>query len=306
MFIYWIKSKSKFLIDGEWKHHIYIGSTIDYQKRFTSHRTESKKSNMKVYKTIRECGGEDKFLFEVIEILCDDISDVELRRREQHYIDKFKSFRSMNTATACTITEYKPSNKSEYISRCIRKQTEMKDRIAKRFKDGSFKNRMYRVNYKTGRILLNQFGEYRLIGSKEIPKLEYYDNIKKQIEYNQVFHPSVLLERLTDRRRKHSVSCYGYFDSTDPERKKVITAIVRKARYYDNRSTNRVYLHHNNKEIYDKVKSGSSKDWNDWDKFWRFERMDWIGEWVIGNFTMRHIYKVSWDEELIRLSAIDI
>jgi len=101
-YIYTITSLEKY--DGE--RLIYVGSTKDYEARFAHHKTDcfnpnSHNYNYKLYKLIREHGW-DNFVFEVIEVCDDNMTDKELLWREQHYIDKYDSKKSMNSQDAIT------------------------------------------------------------------------------------------------------------------------------------------------------------------------------------------------------------
>ena len=103
-YIYTITSLNKYDIGNGMERLIYVGSTTDFETRFSNHKTDcfnpnSHKYNLKVYQLIRHHGW-DAFVFEVIEVCDDSMTDKELRFREQHYIDKYDSKRSMNTYDA--------------------------------------------------------------------------------------------------------------------------------------------------------------------------------------------------------------
>ena len=116
-YIYTITSLKKY--DGE--RLIYVGSCVDWEKRFAKHKSDcfnenSVVYNSKVYQLIRQ-RGLDAFVFEVIEVCDDNMTDKELLFREQHYIDKYDSKRSMNSQDAITgldRVEYKRLYDAEY------------------------------------------------------------------------------------------------------------------------------------------------------------------------------------------------
>ena len=104
MYVYTICSINKHMIDGVEQRLIYVGSTTDFERRFTDHKSNcfnpnSREYNHKVYQLIRHHGW-DAFVFEVIEVLDDTTTDRDLRFREQFYIDKYDSKSSMNTKNA--------------------------------------------------------------------------------------------------------------------------------------------------------------------------------------------------------------
>jgi len=104
MYIYTITSLKKHDIGYGKNRLVYVGSCIDYEKRFYNHKSDcfnpkSVAYNSKVYKIIRDIGWDD-FVCEVIEVMSDDTTDIELRTMEQKYIDKFESKKSMNSQDA--------------------------------------------------------------------------------------------------------------------------------------------------------------------------------------------------------------
>ena len=73
---------------------IYVGHTTNYLKRRQNHKQNcnnpnSKEYNIKIYKTIRENGGWDNCVMEVLEnIECENKN--EANKQEQEWIDKLK------------------------------------------------------------------------------------------------------------------------------------------------------------------------------------------------------------------------
>ena len=103
-YIYTITSLEKYDIGDGLNRLVYVGSCVDYEARFAHHKYDclnpkSRTYGSKLYKFMRQYGF-DNFVFEVIEVLDDDTTDIELRQMEQSYIDKFDSKRSMNTNDA--------------------------------------------------------------------------------------------------------------------------------------------------------------------------------------------------------------
>jgi len=112
----------KISIDNE----VYIGSTVNYNKRIKGHiyncYCEAKKAyNYKVYRYIRENGGWDKCKMEIIENFeCETKKDVLLR--EQYYINELGA--TLNTIKSiCLLTKqerdkiYSESHKEERKAR---------------------------------------------------------------------------------------------------------------------------------------------------------------------------------------------
>lgn len=121
MYIYTITSLKKHDIGHGLNRLVYVGSCKDYEVRFRIHKSDcynekSCKHNSKVYKIIREIGW-DNFVCEVIEVMSDTTTDEELLKREQHYIDKFESKKSMNTNDVIkNLMEYKEKQKLYYAN----------------------------------------------------------------------------------------------------------------------------------------------------------------------------------------------
>ena len=124
MYIYTITSLEKHDIGHGLNRLIYVGSCIDYVRRFADHRSKcfnekSRDYNHKVYRVIRQYGW-DNFVFEVIEVCDDDITNKDLLFREQHYIDKYDSKKSMNSQDAITgldMIEYQRLYNAEYYKK---------------------------------------------------------------------------------------------------------------------------------------------------------------------------------------------
>ena len=152
MYIYTICSIQKY--DGE--RLIYVGSTIDYEKRFILHKRHCFNENChgynsKVYQLIRQYGW-DAFVCEVIEVLDDNTTDKELLFREQFYIDKYDSKRSMNTNDAITgldmvdyhklydAERYK-NNREKYLARSNEWNKKNREKCLARSKENYEKNR---------------------------------------------------------------------------------------------------------------------------------------------------------------------
>jgi hypothetical protein len=80
--------------------YLYIGSTTNFSKRKSSHKSDfknEKKMNLKVYKMIRENGGWDNWdMIEIEKYPCKDNN--EARSRERYWVEKENS----------TLNSYKP------------------------------------------------------------------------------------------------------------------------------------------------------------------------------------------------------
>ena len=123
-YIYTITSLKKHDIGYGINRLVYVGSCKDYDSRFASHKRDcfnpnSHNHDYKLYKIIRKIGW-DNFVCEVIEVCDDDITDKDLLFREQHYIDKYDSKKSMNTNDAITgidMVEYHRLYDAEYYKK---------------------------------------------------------------------------------------------------------------------------------------------------------------------------------------------
>ena len=79
--------------------YIYIGSTKNFNKRMSDHKSncyneKSKKFNYKLYKTIRENGGINNFIFENIDSIESDDKNIVLKH-EQELMNEYNS--NLNT-----------------------------------------------------------------------------------------------------------------------------------------------------------------------------------------------------------------
>ena len=111
MYVYACSSIPKYDIGNGLERLIYVGSTIDYERRFSQHTSDSFRKtssgyNTKFYRYLRQYGIEN-FTFEVIEVLDDDTTEEELCIREQFYIEKYDSKKSMNSQDAWIIGDRK-------------------------------------------------------------------------------------------------------------------------------------------------------------------------------------------------------
>ena len=113
-YVYTISSIHKHLNDGLMSRYVYVGSTDDYHKRWISHKTNHSNPNYhgydcKVYQCMRNLP-QDEMMFEVIEVVADGVCH---KSREQFYIDKFESRKSLNTRNAvCDWTHRRAYQKS--------------------------------------------------------------------------------------------------------------------------------------------------------------------------------------------------
>ena len=93
--------------------YVYIGHTTNFRNRKASHRAHCRTSmnnNIKLYKTIWENGGWDNWNMVEIERFteCKDGNDA--RKREQYYMNEYKSNLNMNRSFK-TEEEHKQSKK---------------------------------------------------------------------------------------------------------------------------------------------------------------------------------------------------
>ena len=67
---------------------VYIGSTVNFKHRVYQHRYNSKKSESKLYQSIRKNGGFENYRVEIIEEFpC--LNSIEARSRERFYYDMY-------------------------------------------------------------------------------------------------------------------------------------------------------------------------------------------------------------------------
>ena len=100
---------------------IYYGSTINLERRIGQHKYDSKTSDYKLYKAIREYGW-DKFTFEIVERFNCSSRD-ELERREFDYIEKCSpddlfnmevKFGELSEETKRVFSEVQKGNKNRF------------------------------------------------------------------------------------------------------------------------------------------------------------------------------------------------
>ena len=100
------------LINYDCPELLYIGSTTNFIKRKQRHKGESKKSNVKVYRTIRENGGWESWsMIKISDFPC--TSNIEARMEEDRLMCEMKS--NLNSIKAYRSPEQKiEQNKQHY------------------------------------------------------------------------------------------------------------------------------------------------------------------------------------------------
>lgn len=84
---------------------IYIGSTTDFTRRKSTHKSDYKNSDRRIYRIMKEKGGwENWTMIEIEKFPCNDSN--EAKRREHYYIENLKPTMNLNN----TIGDYKYLN----------------------------------------------------------------------------------------------------------------------------------------------------------------------------------------------------
>lgn len=105
----------KFVCENPEIKSCYVGQTINFQQRKNSHKSRCHKKtsehyNYKIYETIRENGGWDKWnMVEINRQICLDKSDA--GKIEQHYIEELQANMNMLNAGAFNRDEWYLNNK---------------------------------------------------------------------------------------------------------------------------------------------------------------------------------------------------
>ncbi len=136
-----IGSIYKIICKDETINEIYVGSSVNFSKRLSSHKGNCnneihKEYNYKVYQFIREHGGWDNWnMIKIIEVDCEDKN--ELRYYEQLYISSLNP--KLNCHKSYTTEEDRKEYQKEYRKENYEKIKENreinKDKIKQRDKD---------------------------------------------------------------------------------------------------------------------------------------------------------------------------
>jgi len=137
-YIYTISSLKKYDIGDGLNRLIYVGSCKDYKIRFSNHKSDcfNEKNggyNYKVYRFIRQYGIEN-FTFEVIEVLDDDTTEHDMKLREQFYIDKYDSKKSMNSQDAILTVDMKEYMRKYNVEYNEKNSEKLKDKRHEKYK----------------------------------------------------------------------------------------------------------------------------------------------------------------------------
>ena len=183
--------------------NVYVGSTIDFTKRKSSHKKrcldeKSKEYNLKVYKVIRENEGWENWrMIEIEKYPCNDKREAEAR--EQYWLEHFNA--ELNTHKAFTTKE----QKKEYIKQyCLENAEEIKEKSKQYRLDNpqyikqyhldnaeeiKEKSKQYRLEnaeaikkYKKQKIECECNGKYRIDGkARHFKSLKHQKYIKNQV-----------------------------------------------------------------------------------------------------------------------------
>jgi len=115
---------------------IYVGSTTDFRKRKCKHKTDCNNEtgqnyNLKLYKTIRENGGFENWKMIEIERFTECIDGNSARKREQYFMDEFKS--NLNTYKAFQTEEQLKTYNQAYQKQYCIDNVEQKKEYAKQY-----------------------------------------------------------------------------------------------------------------------------------------------------------------------------
>jgi hypothetical protein len=123
----------------------YIGRTINFNSRKAGHKLSSRKSQLKVYRKIRECGGWNNWNMEIVNIFICKNKD-EKKIKEQQYINYFKP--TLNSISACS-NKYEIGNIENIYNEIEIKQVELVCEFCKNTFNTvySFNNHQKRATY---------------------------------------------------------------------------------------------------------------------------------------------------------------
>ena len=112
-----LKDYSIYKIYSDFHDDFYIGSTINLHRRIISHKTSCNnqndhKYNLKIYKTIRENGGWDKWQIVEIDKLI-NVTSIQARQSEEEWRVKIDA--KLNSQRAYISKEDRDNNKKEYL-----------------------------------------------------------------------------------------------------------------------------------------------------------------------------------------------
>ena len=118
----------------------YIGSTEDLQQRIKLHTStyNTQNKNYKLYKFIRENGGLSNWEINPIEIFT-FLTEEELRKHEQFYMDEYKPQLNCKRAIGITQSEYYKENKETILVNVKNYRQQNKEKIMEYKKTTKFK-----------------------------------------------------------------------------------------------------------------------------------------------------------------------
>ena len=133
--------------------YVYFGSTINYTNRREGHKSvcnniKSKGYNYKLYETIREHGGLENWIMEIVEVFpCESMRD--LHMREQEFIDSEKnninSFRAFRTPEERKVFGKERGRKYRIANKDKIKKYQKQYRLASNKDEKREKNRLYNL-----------------------------------------------------------------------------------------------------------------------------------------------------------------
>jgi len=141
--------------------YVYVGSTTNFVARKAKHKsncnTQTDKSHLKVYETIRANGGWDAFkMLEVEQYACENSK--QSQKREQYWIDFYKS--NLNSKNAYKkeeyVKQYNDEHKEEYKQYRI-KHSEENIEYAKEYYQEHKKELNQKITCECGAIVSKQY-----------------------------------------------------------------------------------------------------------------------------------------------------
>jgi hypothetical protein len=136
--------------------YIYYGFTTNIQRRQHSHKAKSIHSNSKIYQKMRETGGYDNWIFEIVEHYpCNNVN--EARLRERYWIENNLS--NMNTnIPSRTVKQYIEDNR-ENINKSRREWRHKNPEKAKKINDECVERNREKINKRNNERLTKKYRE---------------------------------------------------------------------------------------------------------------------------------------------------
>ena len=177
--------------------HVYVGHTTDFTKRKSKHKTDSKSSDRKLYRTIRENGGWDNFkMLQVETFPCNNKREAEAR--EDQLMTALKA--NMNQIRAFMTAEQICERKKQY-------REANKEQLAERRKQHYQANKeCSKQHYEANKErIAEQQKQYREANKEHIneQQKQHYEANKERIAERKKQYREANKEQLAERRKQH-------------------------------------------------------------------------------------------------------